>query len=274
MNNPKMLMVIAVVGLLILTVAVSGCQNPITPPAPDYRRDTTLTATWIGSRSTGGPGGFTVSGKLTETATNNPLKNKQVVLVDNNNPNNIIKQTTTNDGGEYKFTLSSSEEKTVQVQTYATGFLGSGSNPTPSPSPSPGPNDLKASGYNVAVGYYGIMTEISNGKTVVQGTPSLLFLPGTKTAILTVLSAVELQLKYGRYSDAADKLQTLLLPHFAGVATRTTGTSYWIKDPVTQQTYSSGAAGFINDCRIFAGQVTESSTSEHDTVFNPPLLPT
>ncbi len=73
MNNPKTLMVVALIGVLILSVAGSGCVWP--SPPDDMRQSTTLTATWKGSTPTSAPtsGGLTVSGKLTNTSSGEPL---------------------------------------------------------------------------------------------------------------------------------------------------------------------------------------------------------
>lgn len=259
-------MVVALIGVLILSVAGSGCVWP--SPPDDMRQSTTLTATWKGSTPTSAPtsGGLTVSGKLTNTSSGEPLI-KVVELWYSDQPDfsvpaGVVKSIQTNADGTYQFTLSSAEDT---HKSYGTGFPGEGAASDTS--------GWKQSGWNVAAGYHGLVYTFDYGKDQIKQLSSV-FVSGTSTATITVLSAAELQLKYGRYSDAANTLATKLLPRFAKVANPpTTGTSYWIKDATVQPQAYNWIADQTNACRVLSSQITESSSSGLNTVYTGPVIP-
>lgn len=67
-----------------------------------------------------------------------------------------------------------------------------------------------------------VLQDIRTFRTTVQGLPDSAFYPGTKSALLSVLTAAELQLQYNKYGDAAYTLQSKFLVRTDGCALRGT----------------------------------------------------
>ena len=248
-----MALVAALIGILILSVASSGC---IVLGEPDSRTATTLTATW---RATSVNGGFIVSGKLTDS-NGKMLGGCPVVLGGEKDgvTSEAVKTTTTNKDGTYVIVLTSRDDT---WNNYGTSFPGLGVKADPS--------GYKPSGWNVVMGYHGLVAGVKDFKAKIQSTASSQWLPGKKIAMLAATDIVALQIKLGRYSDAAKTLQKGILPN---VSPKPQITSNWIKDADLQkEIYNSLTIG-INDCRLLSGQIKESSTSEAGTVYTPALL--
>lgn len=266
MKNQKMLIGVALVGVLILSVVGTGCIFP-NPPTPDLRIKTTVTAIWIGSKPTSAPvtsGGLQVSGKLTDI-NGKALGNLEVWLGGaylDGSTNLKVKSALTNTLGEYKLTLASSEDIYAVYGTYFEG-IGDLSNVA----------GYSHSGYNVIVGYNGLVKSNQDAKAYIQSTPSSSWVAGTKTAFLTVMNAYELQVKYGRYSDAANTIQTKILPKVTNVSPTPPNTRNWIYDATLQKEVYNSAVDAINSCRLLSGQITESTTSGAGTVYTPALMP-
>jgi hypothetical protein len=251
MNNAKTLIVVALVGILILSVASSGC---IVLGEPDLRPATTLTATWKAAVS----GGFQVYGKLTDSD-GNALGGMTVALGGERDgkTNEAVKTTTTNTNGEYRIALTSQKDV---WKNYGTSFQGIGTSP----------NGYKPSGWNVMMGYKGLVAGVKDFKATIQYTPSSQWQPGKKSVMLVGVNGFALQIQDGRYSAAANALQRSILPNVSPTPGKT---SNWINDAPLQKNVYNAMATAINDCRLLSGQITESSTSEADTVYTPALIP-
>jgi hypothetical protein len=61
-----------------------------------------------------------------------------------------------------------------------------------------------------------VLADLNALKTTVNNLPNSAFLPGTKAALLSLLSATEIQAKFNLYGSAAKTLQKQVLPHMDG----------------------------------------------------------
>lgn len=75
-----------------------------------------------------------------------------------------------------------------------------------------------------------VLQDLTTLKTTINNLPASSFKPGTKNAILVVLNAAELQVKFNRYAPAATTLQKVVLPRMDGCAkTRTLESNDWVR---------------------------------------------
>ncbi len=237
-----------IIALLAVTVSSAGC-------AGDPRTATILTATWLGSKPMSIPiqsGGFQVSGKLLkDDGSNAPLSGYQIVLSwsndINNQPGQAWKYAITDNLGNYAFNVGSGED---QYLYYAVQFVGDAS--------------YKPSQSFIA-GYRGVLYWTDQIRQGLKQQPDSVFLGGAggRNALLAGLTAADLQIKYGKYAEAANTLNTKVLRYVdgCGVPSSSTGlphTTDLIKQCSAQDKLYSGdtniIAALMQDCRWLAGE--------------------
>jgi hypothetical protein len=80
-----------------------------------------------------------------------------------------------------------------------------------------------------------VQQDLATLRTTVNRLPNSAFIPGTKTALLSLLSATELHLKFNLYGSAATTLQKAVLPRMDGCAkTGTSDRDDWVRTCAAQ----------------------------------------
>jgi hypothetical protein len=251
----KKIAVVAILGLVVLSVSSSGCFS--FPANDDVRMSSSIVAKWIGGNSIS-PAGLRVSGQLVDVNSKLGIAGKPIVLYGSNDatfdqPNpqvpDMQKVTevqldtkTTDSKGNFAFTLKGSADKYL---IYAVVFPGDQLNNVA---------NYKPSGSTVG-GYRALLAITSQLTKEMAALPSTALKPGTKVALLATLGTVSMQIKLGRFSTASATLNSAFLKRLDGYANSgAPDNNDYVKTNAAQYTMYYRAYLVVQDCQLLLGK--------------------
>jgi outer membrane protein assembly factor BamB len=99
-----------------------------------------------------------------------------------------------------------------------------------------------------------VLADINALKNTINHLPNSAFIPGTKTALLSLLSATELQVKFNLYGSAATTLQKAVLPRMDGCAkTGKPDSDDWVRTCAAQSQLYPQVQNLIQELHALQG---------------------
>jgi hypothetical protein len=99
-----------------------------------------------------------------------------------------------------------------------------------------------------------VLTDINALKNTINHLPNSAFIPGTKTALLSLVSATELQVKFNLYGSAATTLQKAVLPRMDGCAkTGKPDSNDWVRTCAAQGQLYPQVQNLIQELQALQG---------------------
>jgi hypothetical protein len=99
-----------------------------------------------------------------------------------------------------------------------------------------------------------VLQDLNALKNTINHLPNSAFYPGTKTALLSLLSATELQVKFNLYGSAATTLQKAVLPRMDGCAkTGKPDSDDWVRTCAAQSQLYPQVQNLIQELQALQG---------------------
>ncbi len=151
------------------------------------------------------------------------------------------KTNTTTSAGAYRISTSEPTTGTYQYRaTYAGNTTYAGSNST----------SLSVK----VVSKASVLQDFATLRTAINRLPNSAFYPGTKTALLSLVSATELQVKFNLYSSAATTLQKAVLPRMDGCTkTGKPDSDDWVRTCAAQSQLNPQVQNLIPELQALQG---------------------
>jgi hypothetical protein len=99
-----------------------------------------------------------------------------------------------------------------------------------------------------------VLADINALKNTINHLPNSAFIPGTKTALLSLVSVTELQVKFNLYGGAATTLQKAVLPRMDGCAkTGKPDSDDWVRTCASQGQLYPQVQNLIQELQALQG---------------------
>jgi Tfp pilus assembly protein PilV len=204
------------------------------------RLSTTLSAT-ISSKFVAVNKQFSIKGTLSAGKTGIAGATITLQRSTNNAAWNNVTNTTTNAAGQYQFSRSESSAGTYY---YRTAYNGNATYTSATSTVVSAKVVSKAS----------VLADLNALKNTINHLPNSVFIPGTKSALLSLLSATELQVSFKLYGGAATTLQKAVLPRMDGcAATGKLDRDDWVRTCAAQGPLNPQVQNLIQEIQALQG---------------------